>query len=221
MFTLKSFAMFLLVGAASGLDLESARACGGCGMSSGGGYYGGGRAAASRKVMGGGANLAHSRPQPMRSAAPAVPVATSRAVGANHSAASRSKMVAATAAKVSAKAAPKKLPYTCPMHPQIQWTSAVDCPICGMKLKLKGAKKSAQGEMTMETEHAGMEGMGEGDQSMGDMSGMDDTMMCCPGCMGMGGMSGMGGGNGSTKASSKGTSRRGSMGAMAGMGCGC
>ncbi|HEX7450246.1 MAG TPA: hypothetical protein VF306_21990, partial [Pirellulales bacterium] len=119
MFMLKSFAMFLLVGAASVLNLESTRACGGgCGMSRGGGYYGGGRAVASRKAMGGGANLAQARPQSVRGAAPAVPVATGRVVRANHSAASRSKTVAATAAKVSAKTAPKKPLYSCPMHPQ-------------------------------------------------------------------------------------------------------
>lgn len=144
MFMLKSFAMFFLVGAASVLNLESARACGGCGMSRGGGYYGGGRAVASRKAMGGGANLAQARSQSVRGAAPAVPLATSGVVRANHSAASRSKTVAATAAKVLARSAQTKPLYSCPMHPQIQWTSAVDCPICGMKLK--GAAVKSMGE---------------------------------------------------------------------------
>ena len=27
--------------------------------------------------------------------------------------------------------------YTCPMHPQIQWSQPATCPLCGMALKLK------------------------------------------------------------------------------------
>src|SRR5688572_14880285 len=32
--------------------------------------------------------------------------------------------------------------YTCPMHPQIQWSRPDKCPICDMTLVVKGAKKS-------------------------------------------------------------------------------
>lgn len=162
---LKHFSMLLLAGAISVVGIDSAWACGGCGMSGGGG-----RAVASRKVMGGGANLAQARPQAIRQIAPSS-AGRAVAVTKNHSAASRTKTAATTTANVS-KAAPKKPLYTCPMHPQIQWTSAVDCPICGMKLKPKAANKPNSDDAPKEAgEHAGM-------------AGMDDMMMCCPCCMG-------------------------------------
>ncbi|HEX5443745.1 MAG TPA: heavy metal-binding domain-containing protein [Pirellulales bacterium] len=222
----KLLSMLFLAGAASVLTMDAAWACGGCGMSRGGGYYGGGRAVASRKAMGGGANLAQARPQPARAVAPSAPTppaARPAVAGANYSAAARTRVVEVSAAKRSAA---KKPLYTCPMHPQIQWTGPVDCPICGMKLKLKQANGAGNGKAPMNAdEHADMRGMD--DQNMGDVQGMDDQsmggmddMMCCPGCMGMGGMPGMKRGNGSPKASRKASGGR-SMSGMAGLGCGC
>ena len=89
-----------------------------------------------------------------------------------------------------APAATKQI-YTCPMHPEIQWTRPDKCPICEMKLVAKVAKApSATDEMH---DHAGMSMPNDGMQH--NHSGMSSMMMGC-GCsmcmemMGMGGMNG-------------------------------
>lgn len=167
----KLFSMLFVIGATSVWAVDAAQACGGCGMSRGGGY-GGGRATASRKAMGGGANLAQARPNSPRSTAP---VATTRVGRGDHSTASRAKTVAVAAAKTSGKSARQKPIYTCPMHPQIQWTGAVDCPVCGMKLKPKAANADGNAPNDANLADASdAQGMGR----------MEDMMMCCPCCMG-------------------------------------
>ena len=59
----------------------------------------------------------------------------------------------------------KRQIYTCPMHPEIQWTRADKCPICDMKLVAKGSatQDSMQshahmdmGRETMQHHHGGM-----------------------------------------------------------------
>lgn len=84
-------------------------------------------------------------------------------------------------------AAQKQL-YTCPMHPQIQWTRPDKCPICEMKLVAKGSAGQAA------PEHAGMQ-MDHQEMHQGH-AGMGSTTMGggCSMCMEMMGMGGMNGG---------------------------
>lgn len=87
------------------------------------------------------------------------------------------------------KAAASEQLYTCPMHPQIRWSRADSCPLCGMKLVAakpatpKSQNGAAQGgkprvnheTMTMPV-HAGMQM---------DQGGMNHGMCGCGMCMEM------------------------------------
>lgn len=220
----KLLSMFVVGGVLSAASL-SAWACGGggggCGMGGGRGYYGGGRSVASTKVLSGGPRVARYGASAGRALANAAKPAPALA-GAKKAAPTQA--VRTVAAKTKTAAPPI---YSCPMHPQVQWTKPTDCPICGMKLKLKQAKGDATRRTPPASEGADMSMDDMSMDEMGDMAGMedetggmDDMGMCCPGCMG--GMSGMSGGKKSPPASRKasGRSMRG-MGGMAGMGCGC
>jgi hypothetical protein len=108
-------------------------------------------------------------------------------------------------------AAPTSL-YSCPMHPQIQWSKPVPCPICGMALKLK---KSAQGQpATPAISHGNM----PMNHSMHGGMGMMEN---CPQCMQMMGMGGMGTSHGQPPASAKAVPVAAPMRMSSGRGCGC
>ena len=232
----KVFSIILFAGAVSAINSDSARACGGggggCGMSGGGmagGGYRGGIRPASSKALG---SYVRTGAPTIRARAPSgVPGAPASLVAAGRRPTARP-AAARTANAKPASVTTKPAIYTCPMHPQIQWPKSIDCPICGMKLKLKAARgpgkyapnqsASSAEPMVSEADDAAMDDMPgmnmPGMDEAGDMNGMDDMKMC-PGCMG--GMSGMRG-SASPKASRKVNSRgRRSMGGMAGMGCGC
>jgi hypothetical protein len=214
----KLFSMLVASGLVAATALP-ALACGGGGgcATSGGGYGYGGRAVAYGKVGGRAPMLAQTTPATIRGPAAPAPTAVVSKTGATPA-------VHTLAAKVTrAQKAPASGPvYTCPMHPQVQWTKPTDCPICGMKLKLKPAKADATRRAPAASdEHAGMN-MDEMSDMPGmeqeAMGGMDDVQMC-PGCkMNMGGMSGM---NGKHVPTASQKASRGSMGAVAGIGCGC
>lgn len=202
----KLFSMFV-VGSIVGAIAMPALACGGggggCGMGrmgGGRGYYGGARSVASTKVLAGG-------PRASTAASPTL-------AGVNRRPAVQPARPAHTVAAKSRAAAPPI--YTCPMHPQVQWTKPTDCPVCGMKLRLKQTEadtaRQAPTDVRAGTDDmSGMPGMDQGE--------MNDMMMCCPGCMmNMGGMSKS---NGKQPPAARQKASRGSMSAMAGMGCGC
>ena len=210
----KLFSM-LVIGGLVGAPALPALACGGggggCGMGGGGYGYGGGRAVAYGKVAGRAPMLARATPTTAgpQASSPVNAVAKKPAAPAVRTVAAKAKTTAAPAAPI----------YTCPMHPQVQWTKPTDCPICGMKLKVKQSKADAIKRGAPADDHASMH-MDE----MSDMPGMAqdgmDDMEMCPGCMmNMGGMSKMNGGKQAPAAGQK--ASRGPMGAMAGMGCGC
>lgn len=77
------------------------------------------------------------------------------------------------------QAAAKKQIYTCPMHPEIQWSRADKCPICDMKLVMKGARPAVE---KGQHDHAGMSmpsnGMGHGHAGMGSMMMGCGCSMC-------------------------------------------
>jgi hypothetical protein len=213
----KVLSMLFVAGAAGPLAVDAAHACGGggCGSMGGGGGYGQ-RAVASRKASGGGPNLAQAEPPSTRRS---FNQATDVAVKAESA-----KFTVAAKVNATAKIAANSSIYSCPMHAQVQWTKPTDCPICGMKLKLKQTKSEAvrrglpkagdHAAMNMDEGAAESEAMG-GMPGMGDgpMDGMNDMMMC-PGCM-----MNMGGGKQAPASSSK-ASGGGTRG-MAGGGCGC
>lgn len=212
----KLLSMFVAFGGVVGLaGAQPVLACGGCGMS-GGGSRGGGRAVASRKVQSGGQNFARVAPHQPAYASSTTSVAAQAKAGV-----SPAVQTVAARSKRQGGAAPASPLFTCPMHPQVQWTKPVECPICGMKLKLKTAKADATKRDTASGDH--------GEMDMDDMSGMSATpeeamdgmegMMMCPGCMmNMKSMPGMGG-KASPPASQKPSG--GTMRGMAGVGCGC
>lgn len=195
----------VVVGGLLGTSSVHAFACGGGGggCSMGGGYSG--RAVAYGKVSGRASMLAQAgsrvAPQPVNP--------TASLVVANKRIASPAVRAVADKVKTADKAAVKSPIYTCSIHPQVQWTKPTDCPVCGMKLKLKQPQGAAIKRAPADSdEHAGM--------NMDDMSSMDDMMMC-PGCMSMGDMSGLKG----KQVPATGQKAAGGKMRMAGMGCGC
>lgn len=224
----KFCSMLLVAGLVSVAAIEGARACGGgggCGAMGGGRAYAG-RASASRKVLAGGPTV-QARQQVVRQQ-PA-PVANRVAVKATSD---KTPAIHTVANKLNASAKAVASPplYTCPMHPQVQWTKPTDCPLCGMQLKLKRTQANAATRgSSVSPDHAAMQMDETTSESeamndmprMGDaqMGGMDDMMMC-PGCMmNMDGQFGMGRGEQAPAASQKASG--GAMRGMAGMGCGC
>src|SRR5487761_1181493 len=213
----KLLSMFLVSGVVSATAFP-AFACGGgggggCSMSGGGGYYAyGGRALAGGKIAGRAPMLAQAAPRvaPQQTKAAAL-------VDANKRIASPAVRTVAAKVKEADQRTAKSPIYTCPMHPQVQWTKPTDCPLCGMKLKLKQTMAEAKKRDRAADEHARMN-MGEMSDTPGtdrdEMGGMDEMMMC-PSCMmNMGGMK-MNGGTAAPASPKAG----GAMGAMAGMGC--
>lgn len=98
-------------------------------------------------------------------------------------------IVLAADAKKSAGTAPAvaKQLYTCPMHPQIQWTRPDKCPLCNMKLVAKGyAEQDASEHAGMQMDHQDMQ---PGQAGMGHMMMGRGCSMCME-MMGMGGMNG-------------------------------
>ena len=209
----KLCSMFVVFSGAIGMAaVQPALACGGCGVS-GGVSRGGGRTVASRKVQSGGPNFARVTPHQPAFTSSATSVATQQAksgvLAAVQTVAARSKR--------QGGASPAAPLFTCPMHPQVQWTNPVDCPICGMKLKLKTAKADATRRDAASGDDAGMDMNDMSDMSATDQEAMDGMMMC-PGCMmNMKSMPGMRGN--APPASQKPSG--GTMGRMVGMGCGC
>lgn len=231
---LKICSIVLCAGAVGVVTCGPVQACGGgggggggCGMSggrmAGGGYRGGIRPASSKALS---SYVRNGAPATRTRAPAALPGAPNARVAARRAPVTRPTVSRAANVK-PASAVSKPAVYTCPMHPQVQWTKPVDCPICGMKLKLKAAhgpskpppdaaaSNAAQADDVPMADMPGMDmrSMSDG-ADMEGMGGMDDMMMC-PGCMG--GMSGMGGSKSSRKASRKVLPGRGA----AGTGCGC
>ncbi|HEV7225530.1 MAG TPA: heavy metal-binding domain-containing protein [Pirellulales bacterium] len=210
----KALSMLFVAGAASALIVDAAHACGGCGSMGGGGGYRG-RAVASRKASGGGPNLAQAGPASIRRSFHAAKDIAVKPESATFTVAAKT--------KATAKAAAKAPIYTCPMHPQVQWTTPTDCPLCGMKLKLKQRKSDAvkrgspasgdHAAMNRDETTAEAEAMSDMPGTDDQMDGMDDTMMC-PGCM-----MNMGGSKQAPAASQKASG--GAMRGIPGMGCGC
>lgn len=122
-------------------------------------------------------------------------------------------------------AAPKQL-YTCPMHPQIRWSRADACPLCGMKLV---ATKIGRPASEADSDHNGMapdvhDGMGmpaHSGMSM-DHSAMGHDMMGCGMCMQMMSMGSMSHGPAPAAQKAAPTAQRGyGKGGKGGRGCGC
>lgn len=96
-------------------------------------------------------------------------------------------VLAADAARsASTQSGQQKPIYTCPMHPQIQWTRPDKCPICEMKLVAKGGAEQGVSEPAgMQMDHQDMQPGHGGTGSM--MMGCGSM---CMEMMGMGGMNG-------------------------------
>lgn len=105
----------------------------------------------------------------------------------------------------NSKASAKREIYTCPMHPEIQWSRADKCPICDMKLVAKNGQAQPAAQETHDD--AGMpmhsDEMRNGHHTMGPM-----MMGCgCSMCMEMMGMRGMNGHSGKAVAPARQSSR--------------
>ena len=211
-----------VAGLMNGAAIDSLRACGGgCGSMGGGGSRAyGGRMAASRKVLAGGPStqagiqVARQAPSPTARGLVAVEVDSNRAPVMR---------TAASQGHAATKSAANPPLYSCPMHPQVQWTDSTDCPICGIKLKLKRPKSVTRGAQSS-PEHAEMnsdetvsDSASMDEMSGKDMRGIDDMM--CPGCMMQMDGANSPSGNQAPAASRKATG--GGMRDRAGMGCGC
>ena len=91
--------------------------------------------------------------------------------------------------------AAKQQLYTCPMHPEIQWSRPDNCPICNMKLVAKRTKAPSRANGMAMQDHAGMSmdghAMDHDHHAMGSMM-MGGCAMCME-MMGMGGTGSMSG----------------------------
>lgn len=109
--------------------------------------------------------------------------------------------------------------YTCKMHPQIQWSRADDCPLCGMQLvptkNDRGAPATVHG--TRKPADHGTMAMPNHDAMQMDHAGMHSGMGGCGMCMEMMGMGNMN--NGSAPAGRKAKTSSGN--GRGGRGCGC
>ena len=114
-------------------------------------------------------------------------------------------------------AAPQQL-YTCPMHPQIRWSRADACPLCGMHLVAMKMSHPSQG-----TDISNDHGSPQAHEGMPmDHAAMGHDMMGCGMCMQMMGMGNMSHNPAPAVQKAAPTAQRGyGRGGRGGRGCGC
>jgi len=126
----------------------------------------------------------------------------------------------------SAPAAALKQLYTCAMHPQIRWSRADACPLCGMKLvatKIARPADEAEGDHGRMAPHVhgGMDMPGHAGMQM-DQGAMGHDMMGCEMCMQMMSMGGTSHSPAPAAQKAAPTAQRGyGKGGRGGRGCGC
>lgn len=152
--------------------------------------------------------------------------ATSLAVACLFVAASAVALAQEAAPQTSAPAAAPRQLYTCPMHPQIRWSRADACPLCGMKLMATNIGRPADevdgghSRMVLHV-HEDMNTPAHAGMSM-DYGPIGHDMMGCEMCMQMMNMGSMSHGPAPATQKAAPTAQRGyGKGGRGGRGCGC